>query len=119
MREFVYKVCHADDWAAALGLGRYLGSPDDARDGYIHLSTVAQLAGTLARHFSVAGRGREGLVLVALQPSRLGPSLRWEPARDGSLFPHLYAPLDPALALRVTPLAVGADGRHVLPEGLE
>jgi uncharacterized protein (DUF952 family) len=34
------------------------------------------------------------------------------------MFPHLYGPLDPALAGGVTPLLVGADGRHVLPGDL-
>lgn len=116
MRTEVYKVCPATAWEDALRLGCYRGSADDAADGFIHMSTAAQLPGTLDRHFSGPdGAGRTGLVLVSLDPARLGPSLRWEPARDGSLFPHLYGDLDPALAKSVTPLAVGTGGRHLLP----
>lgn len=116
MPEKVYKVCTAVDWAEAVRLGQYIGSPDDLRDGFIHLSTRSQLAGTLARHFSQPdGRGRPGLVLVTLDPSTLGEPLKWEPARDGSLFPHLYVPLLPRLAERIEPLPVGPDGRHLIP----
>jgi len=120
MPKMVYKVCPTPDWAQAVAGRQYLGSADDHRDGFIHLSTAAQLPGTLRRHFSDPdGRGRRGLVLVALGVSRLGDALKWEPARDGSLFPHLYGPLDPELAAHSTLLAVGADGRHVLPGDLD
>ena len=115
----VYKVCPAAAWDDARRLGCFRGSADDVADGFIHLSTAAQLPGTLERHFSGPdGTSRSGLVLIALDPARLGPNLRWEPARDGSLFPHLYGNLDPALALSITPLALGADGRHQLPGSL-
>ncbi len=107
----IYKVAGAAEWDEAVRLGCYRGSADDRRDGYIHFSTAAQLAGTLARYFA----GREDLVLVAFDPLRLGPALKWEPARDGALFPHLYAELDPGLATRIDHLALGPDGRHLLP----
>jgi uncharacterized protein (DUF952 family) len=110
----VYKVLTVGEWDEARRIGRYRGSADDERDGYIHLSTAAQLAGTLARHFA----GRDGLVLVAIDPARLGPALRWEQARNGSLFPHLYGELDPSLARSTQPLPRNADGQHILPEGL-
>jgi len=110
----IYKVAGEAEWAKAVDAGCYRGSPDDRRDGYIHFSTAAQLPGTLARYFA----GRDDLVLVAFESAQLGPALKWEPARDGSLFPHLYAELDPQLAIHSDRLALGADGRHVLPEGV-
>lgn len=120
MPKIVYKVCSADEWAAAVDAGAYTGSADDVRDGFIHFSTAAQLPGTLARHFADAqGRGREGLVLVSLDAARLQTALKWEPARDGALFPHLYGTLDPSLARQCIPLEVGPDGRHILPGDLE
>lgn len=119
--QIVYKVCPSSDWATALQQKSYKGSTDDLRDGFIHFSTRTQLPATLARHFSdpATGRGRPGLLLVAIAASRLGPALKWEPARDGSLFPHLYGPLDPALAQSTLELEVGSDGRHVLPGDLD
>ena len=116
MAESIYKVCTVEAWSHAVRTGRFDGSPDDLRDGFIHLSTQAQLEGTLARHFSgTDGRGRAGLLLIAISASRLGDLLKWEPARDGSLFPHLYAPLLPSHAERIAPLPVGPDGRHLVP----
>ncbi|MEZ5842797.1 MAG: DUF952 domain-containing protein [Hyphomicrobiaceae bacterium] len=102
----IFKVCRRSEWNAAVALGRYEGSDDDRRDGFIHLSTQAQLAGTLARHF----RDEPDLVLVAFDSAALGADLRWEPSRGGQLFPHLYAPLDPASAASTRTLAVDVDG---------
>ena len=95
--------------------GIYAGSADDRRDGFIHLSTAAQLEGTLARYFA----GRADLVLVAFASASLGDRLKWEPSRGGQLFPHLYAPLDPELASRAEPLPMTADGSHALPQDLD
>ena len=110
----VYKLCTAAEWAAAVESGRYTGSPDDARDGFIHFSTAAQLPGTAAKYFS----HQLDLVLLAIDAARLGRALWWEPSRGGQLFPHLYAALDVAAALWVKPLALAADGVPVLPKGL-
>lgn len=107
----VYKICTWQAWERAVAAGRYDGSADDARDGFIHLSSAEQVAGTLARHFAA----QADLVLVSFSADQLGASLRWEPSRSGALFPHLYAALQPALALSATPLPLAADGRHILP----
>jgi uncharacterized protein (DUF952 family) len=111
MMTTIYKICPAADWAAAASSGVFHGSPVDLRDGYIHFSTAAQVAETAARHF--AGQG--DLVLVAIDPAALGAALKWEPARDGALFPHLYAELPTRAALWVKPLPLDASGRHVFP----
>lgn len=110
----VYKICGAAEWAAAERTGRYSGSCDDRRDGFIHLSTAEQLAGTVEKHF----RGCTDLVLVALDAARLGPALKWEASRGGAQFPHLYSFLDPSAALWVRPLETGADGIPRLPAEL-
>lgn len=114
MAEPVYKVLTEAAFRGAQRDGRFAGSADDLRDGFIHLSARHQLPGTLATHF----KGQVGLVLVAVDAERLGPVLKWELSRGGALFPHLYAPLDLAAVLWVEALPLGADGRHVLPEGV-
>jgi uncharacterized protein (DUF952 family) len=110
----IYKVCSAEEWGDAVRAGKYAGSRDDARDGFIHFSTTAQLAETLRKHFA----RREGLVVVSVATEPLGEQLRWEPSRGGDLFPHLYGPLDPTLALRVDALPLRSDGTHAIPEAL-
>jgi uncharacterized protein (DUF952 family) len=110
----IYKIADAAEWRAAHATGIYHGSPDDQRDGYIHFSTGAQLPGTAQKHFA----GRKGLLLIAVDAGQLGEALKWEAARDGELFPHLYAPLPVTAAIWFTPLILRADGSHDLPEGL-
>jgi uncharacterized protein (DUF952 family) len=108
----IYKICPTELWNAALAAGVFRGAPLDLADGYIHFSTLEQVRETAARHF--AGQG--DLVIVAVEAEALGPSLRYEPARGGQLFPHLFGPLDPALALWAAPLPLGPDGEHVFPD---
>ena len=108
----LYKISGRDDWAAAAAAGVFAGAPVDVADGFIHFSTATQVAETAAKHFA----GRDDLVLVALAAEPFGDRLRWEPSRGGALFPHLYGTFDPASALRVVPLPLGPDGRHVFPE---
>jgi len=110
----LYKICGAEEWDAAQTDGVYRGSADDRRDGFIHLSTAAQVHDTARRHFG----GQSDLVLVAVDEKRLGPALRYEPSRSGALFPHLYGTLDPAFARWVKPLPLGPGGEHVFPEPL-
>ncbi len=102
----IYKILPRAAWAEALAQGRFDGSPIDLQDGYIHFSTAGQAQETAAKHF----RGQADLVVVAVEAGALGEGLRWEPSRGGQLFPHLYGPLDPALAKGVTEAPLGPDG---------
>ena len=114
MSEPVYKICPEAALREARQNGRFDGSADDARDGFIHLSAGSQVAGTLAKYFA----GQRDLVLLAVDPERLGGLLRWEQSRGGELFPHLFGPLDLAHVISVQPLELQEDGSHRLPEGI-
>jgi uncharacterized protein (DUF952 family) len=107
----IYKICRAAEWTAAQAAGVYRGSEVDRRDGFIHFSTVDSVVETARRHFA----GVADLVLVGFDDAKLGEALRYEPARGGTPFPHLYGSLDPKAALWVTPLPLGADGAHAFP----
>jgi uncharacterized protein (DUF952 family) len=108
----IFKICSASEWAEAARSGTFRGSPVDLRDGYIHFSTAEQVADTAARHFAGIG----GLKLVAVDAEALGSALKWEPARGGTLFPHLFGELAVADALWVKDLPLDDAGRHVLPD---
>ncbi|HEY8949206.1 MAG TPA: DUF952 domain-containing protein [Rhizomicrobium sp.] len=86
----VFKILQIDEWERAQEAGVYRGSFDDKRDGFIHLSTGAQLPQTLNRHFAHA----TGLMLVAMESDDLGDKLKWETNADGETFPHLYHALE-------------------------
>lgn len=109
----IYKICSAAEWAAAEAAGAYRGSAVDHQDGFIHFSTAEQAEETAARHFA----GRDGLVLVAVDPAALGDALRWEPSRGGALFPHLYGELPLSAVQGVAPLPL-VEGRHAFPPHL-
>lgn len=106
MSGLVYKLVNAADWQRACADGSYWGSPDDRRDGFIHLSAAHQVAGTAERHF----RNQSDLVLVAFDAASLGGNLKWERSRDGDLFPHLYGPLPVQLALWQKAMSLDAGG---------
>ena len=107
----IYKICPVELWRDAERDGTFRGFEVDARDGFIHFSTAAQVAETAARHFA----GQSDLVLVRLDAAGLGAALKWEPSRGGALFPHLYGELDLKAVRKVDPLPLGPDGRHVFP----
>lgn len=85
----IVKLLRAHEWAAFQADGVFAGSPDDLRDGYIHISPPGEVAATAAKWFA----GEAGLMALRLDAEALGEALKWEPARGGVLFPHLYRPL--------------------------
>jgi uncharacterized protein (DUF952 family) len=109
----IFKILRRPEWDAFRAAGATAGAPVDLADGYIHLSTAEQVAQTAARHFAA----ESDLVLVAVDPARLGPALRWEPSRGGALFPHLYRPLTLGDVVWDKSLPLGATG-HIFPEGV-
>jgi uncharacterized protein (DUF952 family) len=111
MAELIYHMCRRDEWRAAEAAGVYRGSSQDAADGFIHFSTAAQLAASATKHRA----GQRDLVLIAVDAAVLGHSLKWESARGGALFPHLYGPLPRDAVRWVEPLPLGGDGHHVFP----
>lgn len=106
MNEVAYKLVDQAEWDTALTAGAYAGSAVDQADGYIHMSTAAQLAETARRHYA----GRTGLVLVEVALKPLGEALKWEASRGGDLFPHLFAPLPATADAPRRRLSVDAEG---------
>ncbi|MBB5516017.1 uncharacterized protein (DUF952 family) [Rubricella aquisinus] len=107
----IYKIFRADEWAALQRDGQTEGAPIDLADGYIHFSTKETVAETAAKYFAAA----EGLVLLAADPDTFGAALKWEPARGGVLFPHLYRSLTMADVAWVADLPLGPEG-HIFPD---
>jgi uncharacterized protein (DUF952 family) len=108
----IYKICGQTMWREAQSGEQFRGSPDDERDGFIHFSTAAQVAGTASRHFA----RQPDLLLIAVEPDALGSDLKWERSRGGELFPHLYAALPLSAVRWVRPLPDEVDGCRPVPE---
>lgn len=97
MNGTAFKILTAEQWNRFAADGVFAGAPIDLADGYIHLSTAEQLQGTLEKHFS----GQADLVIAEVALDRLGETVRWEAARGGALFPHIYGVLPMTAVLRV------------------
>lgn len=106
----IYKIFRADEWTTLQAEGQTIGAPIDVTDGYIHFSTAETVAETVAKYFADV----DGLMLLAVEADGLAP-LKWEPARDGVLFPHLYRKLAMRDVLWSKPLPL-QDGKHVFPD---
>lgn len=109
--QILYKILPAALWREAEARGAFEGSPVDLKDGFIHLSTSAQMRETAARHFA----GQQELVLVGFKEEDL-PNLRWEPSRGGDLFPHVYGTIATSLAVSQDALPL-VNGVHRFPAG--
>jgi uncharacterized protein (DUF952 family) len=89
MGQLVYKIFTPDEWQAFAAAGRFDGSAADLRDGFIHFSKADQLPGTLGLYYA----DEERVAIAAFPAERFDARLKWEPSRDGQLFPHLHGPL--------------------------
>ncbi|NYD92246.1 DUF952 domain-containing protein [Sphingomonas melonis] len=106
-----YKVLTGEQMAALERDGRFDGAPVDLADGYVHLSTEAQLTETVDKHFA----GQSDLHVAAVDLGSFGDTLKWEESRGGQLFPHLYEPLLLETVIAYGPLERAADGTVRLP----
>lgn len=106
-----YKVMSASELAQMRRDGVFAGSAADVADGYIYLSRGCQLAATVDKHFGGVG----GLMVLAVELSRLGDAVRWEPARGGQVFPHIHGLLTVDAVVAVAPLERTPDGAVKLP----
>ena len=96
MEDKVYKILTHDEWKVSKEKG-FILTDLDTKDGFIHLSTAKQLAGTLFYYFE----DYETLILVQFNSNELGKELVFEDPipkgkwkiRNGK-FPHFYSKLD-------------------------
>ncbi len=109
----IYHVCKREEWQSAQARGAYAGSTQDAKDGFIHFSALAEVRASTAKHRA----GQDGLVLLVVDAEQLVDALKWEPSRDDLLFPHLYADLPVESVIEALDISLGDDGVHVFPDG--
>jgi uncharacterized protein (DUF952 family) len=109
VRYTLVHLCGTAEWSDACRRGEI--RPDAAGGAaFIHLSRPDQVHLPANRLY----RGRSDLVLLHIDPARLGAPVRWEPGvptdPESMLFPHLYGPLPVTAVIRVTAYSPTADG---------
>lgn len=107
----IYKVLTRDQWAAAEA-GELVRAPVDEVDGYVHFSTRTQLKETLSKWF----HGIDGCVLVSFDADTFEDHLKWEKARGGDKFPHVYGDVRAAQALSIWLLELDENSDPIVPE---
>ncbi len=86
----VYRLATLSEWRAARETGLVPLREIDARDGYVHLSTAAQLVETANLHFADAA----DLLALEIPLEAVAADVKFELApKRGEAFPHLYARL--------------------------
>jgi uncharacterized protein (DUF952 family) len=107
-------MCTAAEWESARVAGA-LAPPSLAEVGFVHLSTPGQVALPANRLF----RGRSDVLLLVIDPARVGVEIRWEPGVAGDpgsmRFPHAYGPVPTSAVTATLPYLPGEDGTFTPP----
>ncbi len=113
----LFHICTEDELrqARALGVHRPVSL---ASDGFVHLARGTQVIQVLHHFFA----GRDGLVLLAIDPARLAHGLKFEAAApvgaqpvtgdggdEGDSFPHVHGPLNLEAIVDAVRLPGGSD----------
>jgi uncharacterized protein (DUF952 family) len=86
--------------------------PAFEEDGFVHCSAPHQVAAVAEARFA----GRDDLLLLTIDPARLGAPVVWEDLADeGRTFPHVYGPIERSAVLEVRPYRPGPDGHFPRP----
>ncbi len=96
----IYHVCRKPEWEDALQKGFY-DTGSLATEGFIHNSTLQQVAGVLQRYY----KNETGLVLLHIDETLLTSSLRYELAPSvNELFPHIFGPINLEAVIKIEQL---------------
>jgi len=111
----IYKVLRQSEWGALSRDGHFEGSAHDQRDGFIHMSTAAQLQGTLDKHYTQG----DILVLAAVRYKDVAETVKWEVSRGGAEFPHIYGVLPLKAVEQHYDLSPSPKERYAIPDFIE
>ena len=107
----ILHIAAVDHWEEAQALGEYR-LDTLATEGFIHCSTPQQVLGPANEFY----RGRSDLVLLIIDPVRLEARLVYEDSYEsGTIFPHIYGPLNLEAVINVLPFPARPDGTFELP----
>lgn len=107
----LYHITSREAWLNALAVGSYRADSLESQ-GFIHCSTARQVIPVAYRFY----RAAQGLVLLEIDPAKLGAPVRWENLEGGTdLFPHIYGPLNLDAVSQVLDFIPGGNGEFSWP----
>ena len=107
MTDVIYHLVPIDYWEAQPADRPYVPA-DFAREGFIHCTRGDEQIAVVANRY-YRNDQREWLVLV-LDEQAVTSEIKYEPGRDGLLYPHIYGPLNREAMIEVLPMPRDPDG---------
>ena len=102
----LFHITTREQWLAAETAGVYR-SDSLKTEGFIHCSTIEQVAGVANAKF----QGCKGLVLLVIDPALVTAEIRFEDCYDtGRQFPHIYGALPVSAVIDVIDYPTETDG---------
>ena len=116
----IYHITSRTAWNQARQRGDYRAESLET-EGFIHCSTDQQVIPVAEKYY----KDQKNLLLLVIEPDRLTSDLKWEPPSEGvpppgvpegSLFPHIYGPINLEAVVRVLDLQSHPDGGFKFPK---
>jgi uncharacterized protein (DUF952 family) len=114
----IYHLAEPAHWAAAQDAGEYTWSTRGAtlaEQGFVHCSLAHQVSGVARAVYPDV----PDLVLLTIDPDRVGAEVRFEPGEPGEPggpdYPHVYGPIPVAAVTAATPARRDPDGGVLIP----
>jgi len=112
--QLITHIADRTGWEAAAEPGVYRPA-SLAGDGFVHCSTAYSVCMPANLFF----RGRQGLVLLAIDQRLLDSEIRWEePQPTVEAFPHIYGPVNLDAVVAVERFDAGKDGDFEVPNAI-
>jgi uncharacterized protein (DUF952 family) len=93
----IYHIVIESEWNAQIVSSEFAPSAFE-KEEFIHTSRRHQVAGVVNRYY----KGRNDLLLLEIDETRLESKLIDEPASSGELFPHVYGKINKDAILKVS-----------------
>ncbi|OGO12794.1 MAG: protein-(glutamine-N5) methyltransferase, release factor-specific [Chloroflexi bacterium RBG_19FT_COMBO_50_10] len=100
----IIHLCQQFEWQAAQEEGIFM-SKSLHQEGFIHCSEPEQILQVANRFY----QGIPELVLLWIDPEKITAEIRWE-STDGTLFPHIYGPINLDAVISYTDFKPDIDG---------
>ncbi len=106
----IYLLMTAEEIAHARTTGQW-ESASLPVEGFIHASPANQLKRVADKYY----QQKHDVQIVCVRTDLLRSELRWEPAA-GSLYPHIYGPLNFNSVVDIVPTQRNEDGTFLIPQ---
>jgi len=103
----IYHLVPSDYWESQ-PTDRLYTPADFAREGFIHCTRGEEQIAVVANRY-YRNDQRQWLILV-LEEYAITSEIKYEPGRDGLLYPHIYGPLNREAVINVLPMPRNPDG---------